>query len=103
MSRCVPNKCFKTRAEIEGRAYRMLSFIHDHPSQIPEDQWSVLDHEGSKVLVDKVTLSLMAECQCEFLCRDADSNSPEPSIVAVRMLPKDSDNASVEMIQDVDE
>lgn len=100
MSRVVPNKCVQTRAEIDGRAYRMLSFLHDHPSRIPEDQWSVLDHEGSKVLVDEVTLSLMAECQCELLCRDADSASREPSIVAVRMVPREEDIVPLEDVNE---
>lgn len=85
MSRQLPNKCWKTRAEVEGRAYRLVSFFCEHPSEIPEDQWSVLDHEGSKVLVDKVSLRLMAECRCEFLTRASDAESSEPTIVAVQM------------------
>lgn len=87
MSRKLPNKCWKTRAEIEGRAYRMLSFFHAHPSEIPEDQWTVLDHEDSKILVDKVSLALMAECRCEMLSREADVGSKEPTIVAVQLDP----------------
>jgi hypothetical protein len=89
MERVVPNVSWKVRAEVEGRAYRMVSFFHAHPSQIPEDQWSVWQHEDSKILIDKVTFAIMAECQCEFLTREADADSPEPTIVSVRLTPKE--------------
>jgi hypothetical protein len=79
----MPNKCFQTRIEIEGQAYRAVSFFHEHPSAIPEDQWTVLKRDGSSVLVDKVTLSVMAECECEFLTREVDKDSVEPTIVSV--------------------
>lgn len=86
-SRTVPNQCVGTRIEIEGRAYRAISFFHRHPSECPEENWCVLDHDGSKVLVDKVTMAVMAECQCEFLSREIDAESEEPSIVSVRLDP----------------
>ena len=70
MSRIVPNKLLKTRASIEGTSYRMVSFFHAHPSEISEDGWTVITHEGSKFIVDKLTMSVMAECQCEFLSRE---------------------------------
>jgi hypothetical protein len=76
------------RADVEGRAYRLVSFFHDHPSQIPEDQWSVWQHGDSKVLIDKMTFAIMAECQCEFLSREVDSESSEPAIVSVQMTPR---------------
>ena len=101
MSRKLPNKCWKTRAEIEGRAYRMLSFFHAHPSEIPEDQWTVLDHEDSKILVvDKVSLALMAECRCEMLSREADVGSKEPTIVAVQLDPLEDTAKVVEQVVD---
>ena len=89
MSRVIPNKLIKTRAEIEGRAYRMISFFHAHPSEIPEDQWTVFEQEGSKFIVDKLSLSIMAECECEFLTREVDSESKEPAIVSVKMTTLD--------------
>ena len=46
MSRTLHNKCYKTRVEIEGRAYRVVSFFHEHPSAIPEEDWTILDKEG---------------------------------------------------------
>ena len=88
MERVVPNKSWRVRADVEGRAYRLVSFFHDHPSQIPEDQWSVWQHGDSKVLIDKMTFAIMAECQCEFLSREVDSESSEPAIVSVQMTPR---------------
>jgi hypothetical protein len=83
MQRQIPNKLIAMRAEIEGRSYRMVSFFHSHPSEIPEDQWTVFEQDASKFIVDKLTLSVMAECQCEFLTRVVDSESSEPAIVSV--------------------
>lgn len=88
MERVVPNKCWRVRADVEGRAYRLVSFFHDHPNQIPEDQWSVWQHGDSKVLIDKMTFAIMAECQCEFLSREVDSESSEPAIVSIQMTPR---------------
>lgn len=85
MIRVIPNKLVKTRAEIEGRAYRMISFFHSTPDAIPEDQWSVFNHEGSKFIVDKLTLATMSECQCELMTRETDSESKEPPIVSVKL------------------
>lgn len=87
MSRVLPNKCLNTRAEIEGRAYRLVSFFHGHPSEIPEENWTVFEYDGSKVLIDKVSLALMAECRCEFLTREAEADSTEPTIVSVQLDP----------------
>lgn len=85
--RVLPNKCFATRIEIEGRAYRAVSFFHAHPSAVSEDQWSAFTHEDSTLLVDKLTLAVMAECECEFLTRTVDQDSDEPAIVSVRLGP----------------
>lgn len=87
--RVLPNKCFQTRIEIEGQAYRAVSFFHEHPSAIPEDQWSVLTRDNSTVLVDKLTLSVMAECECEFLTREVDNGSDEPTIVSVGLTTRE--------------
>ena len=90
MSRTIPNKLLKTRAEIEGCAYRMISFFHTHPSEMPEDQWTVFEQDESKFIVDKLSLSIMAECQCELLTREIDSESEEPAIVSVKMTTLDN-------------
>jgi len=88
MSRVVPNKCVQTRVEIEGKAYRAISFFHKHPSEAPEDAWSVFRHNDGTYLVDKVTLAVMAECECELLTREIDKESDEPSIVSVQLTEK---------------
>jgi hypothetical protein len=95
MQRVVPNKCWNVRAEVGGRAYRIVSFFYNHPSEIPEDEWSLWQHGDSKVLIDKMTFAIMAECQCEFLSREADSGSSEPAIVTVQMTPVVSDVTGV--------
>jgi len=88
MSRIVPNKCVQTRVEIEGKAYRAISFFHNHPSEAPEDAWSVFRHIDGTYLVDKVTLAVMAECECALLTREIDKKSDEPSIVSVQLTEK---------------
>ena len=65
-----------------------FSFFHQHPSEIPEDQWSVWSEGDSKILIDKVTFAIMAECQCEFLTRISDAESKEPTIVSVHLCPR---------------
>jgi len=47
----------------------------------------VFEYDGSKVLIDKVSLALMAECRCEFLTREAEADSTEPTIVSVQLDP----------------
>ena len=86
MSRTVPNKLYNIRGEMDGRAYRMISFFHHHPSEISEDGWGVFKSNDSTFIVDKLTLSVMAECQCELLTREIDSESEEPAIVSVKMV-----------------
>lgn len=83
--RVVPNKCFRTRIEIDGRAYRAVSFFHEHPSLVSEDDWTVFEHGVDKLIVDKLTLAVMAECKCEFLTRQVDEDSEEPTIVSVEL------------------
>jgi len=85
MSRTVPNKLVKTRAEIEGISYRMVSFFYTDPSMIAEDEWQLFKHRDSKFIIDKTTLAVMSEFSCQFLTRDVDSNSLEPCIVSVEM------------------
>ena len=83
------NKAFNTRAEIEGKAYRMISFFHERPRMTSEDDWTVFRHEDGVFLVDKLTMGIMAECECEFLTRSQDSGSKEPAIVAVSLTKRD--------------
>jgi len=87
-TKTLPNKCVHVRAEIEGRAYRLLSFFHKHPSEISEDMWTVFRHDDGTYIVDKLTLSVMAECECELLSRASDDTSEEPAIVSVSLKEK---------------
>lgn len=73
------------RAEVSGKTYRLISFFHQHPSEVPEDSWTVFRYEGGVYLVDKLTLSVMAECECELLSRTSDEASDEPAIVSVSL------------------
>lgn len=98
MERTVPNKCWKVRAEIEGRAYRMISFFHHHPGEIPEDQWALWQDGDSKFLIDKVTFAILVECECEFLTRENDADSTEPTIVSVHLRPRE--NVDIELSKD---
>ena len=86
--RILPNKVYKIRGEVGGRAYRMISFFHAHPSEVGEDVWTSFEHDGKVLLVDKLTMAVMAECQCEFLTRQVDAESEEPTIVAVKLTEK---------------
>ena len=87
MSKVIHNKCVLVRAEVEGKAYRLVSFFHTHPSQTSEDNWAVFRHEGQVYLIDKVSLAVMAEHECVFLTRESDKESKEPSIVSVQLTP----------------
>ena len=89
MSRLVPNKCVHVRGNVEGRAYRLISFFHTHPTEVDEEAWTVFRHDDSVFLVDKLTLSVMAEHKCEFLTRIKDESSEEPCIVSVQLTNKD--------------
>lgn len=87
--RILPNKCLRTRVEIEGKSYRAISFFHEHPSETAEDAWSIFRPDEDQVyLVDKLTLAVMAECECELLTRAVDSESEEPTIVSVQLNDK---------------
>jgi len=86
-SRIVPNKCIGVRANVEGCAYRLISFFHQHPSETSEDAWTVFRTGKDIYLVDKLTLAVMAEHECEFMTRAVDSDAKEPSIVSVRLTP----------------
>ena len=85
--RVVPNKCVRVRADVQGRAYRLISFFHQHPSETTEDNWTVFRHEDDVYLVDKLTLSVMAEHESELMTRQVDEASDEPAIVSVRLTP----------------
>jgi len=45
----------------------------------------VFEHKLATIIVDKLMLAVMAECQCELLTREVDQISEEPTIVAVEL------------------
>jgi hypothetical protein len=79
----MPNRCSKTRAEVEGKTYRIISFFHQHPSEIPAEEWNTLEIKEDIFVVDKLTFALMAECECELLVQE--NSGPEPTIAAVKL------------------
>lgn len=83
----MPNKCVMVRAQSgdSDRAIRIISFFHDSPKGTSEDIWTTFRLGEDVFVVDKVTLSVMAECECELLTRESDKESREPSIVAVSL------------------
>lgn len=103
MSRTLPNKCVMVRAQSDGnsRAIRMISFFHETPDGTPEDIWTLFRMGEDVFVVDKVTLSVMAECECELLTRDSDKDSSEPSIVAVSLRDRESYDMSIVDIKKV--
>jgi len=84
--RLMPNRCCKVRAGVEGKAYRIISFFHEHPSEIPQDEWNTFRMEKDVFIVDRLTYALMAECQCELLIKE--NSEPEPTVVAVKLTEK---------------
>ena len=91
----MPNHCTKTRAEVEGKAYRIISFFHKHPSEIPLEEWNTLKIKEDIFVVDKLTFALMAECESELLVQE--NSGPEPTVVAVKLSEKkDTENSEPE-------
>lgn len=93
----MPNKCVMVRAQagVSDRALRIISFFHETPEGTPEDIWTLFRLGEDVFVVDKVTLSVMAECECELLTRDCDKDSGEPNIVAVCLRDKKTGRAEV--------
>jgi hypothetical protein len=82
----IKNRCVHAKIEIEGCLYRCVSFFVDTPIKAKEEDWSVFKLEdNNKILIDKLTLAVMAECESEFLTRDSDKKMNEPPIVAVEL------------------
>lgn len=82
------------------KAIRMISFFHETPKGTPEDIWTLFRIGEDVFVVDKVTLSVMAECECELLTRDSEKDSREPSIVAVSLRER---QPSVDVLEDVED
>lgn len=84
--RTVRNKCVATRVEIGKKVVRVFSIFCSHPSQVPENKWTLLRVNGDEILVDYITRELLSECECSFLF-DKNDTSDDPSVMAVEMRP----------------
>jgi hypothetical protein len=84
--RTVRNKCVATRVEIGDKVVRVFSIFCSHPSQVPENKWTLLRVNGDEILVDYITRELLSECECSFLF-DKNDTSDEPSVMAAEMRP----------------
>jgi len=95
-NRTIKNKVLYSKIEIEGKQYRCVSFFVDSPAKAKEEDWSVFTMENkNKILIDKLTLAVMAECECEFLTRESDKNMSEPPIVAVELQVINTDEVEI--------
>tara|TARA_B100000795_G_scaffold41603_1_gene27287 strand:- start:792 stop:1304 length:513 start_codon:yes stop_codon:yes gene_type:complete len=95
-NRTIKNKVLYSKIEIEGKQYRCVSFFVDSPAKAKEEDWSVFTMENkNKILIDKLTLAVMAECECEFLTRESDKNMSEPPIVAVELQVINTDKVEI--------
>jgi|TARA_B110000908_G_scaffold109648_1_gene128591 hypothetical protein len=100
-NKTIKNKVLYSKIEIEGKQYRCVSFFVDSPAKAKEEDWSVFTMENkSKILIDKLTLAVMAECECEFLTRESDKNMSEPPIVAVELQVINTDEVEIKEIKE---
>lgn len=86
-SKTIKNKCLHAKIEIEGQQYRCVSFFVQSPLEAKEEDWCLFTlRDNGKILIDKLTLAVMGECESEFLSREPDKDIKEPPIVAVELL-----------------
>jgi len=83
------NRCVGVRANIENKIYRMFSMVYSHPSQCSEDDWVVLRTGEDTMLVDKRTMAILSNFECQWLTAPATSVVLEPNILAVACTPKE--------------
>ena len=106
-SKTIKNKCVSAKIEIENKQYRCVSFFVDCPTKCAEEDWSIFTlADKHKILIDKLSLAILAECECEFLTRDSDKDLDQPPIVAVELLTLETDTApqspkEIEILEEV--
>jgi len=107
-SKTIKNKCVRAKIEIEGIQYRCISFFVDNPTKCDEKDWSIFTlADKHKILIDKLSMAILAECECEFLTRDSDKDLDQPPIVAVEMIMFEEDtppyspkNVEINVVED---
>ena len=83
-----------------------MSFFVDCPTKCAEEDWSIFTlADKHKILIDKLSMAILAECECEFLTRDSDKDLDQPPIVAVELLTLETDTApqspkEIEILED---
>ena len=83
----LPNRCVKVRSNVENKIYRMFSILQSRPSN--EEDWTVLrTGEDMTLLVDKMTMAVLAQFECQWLTPAGSSVNLEPDVVAVEIRPK---------------
>ena len=83
------NKCYAVRVQLGNRAYRVFSVVYDHPSKTSEDNWIAFSSEGKHpIIIDKETMSMISNFELQWLTKDTDSISLEPSILGVELTQK---------------
>ena len=89
MTKTLHNKCFNTRINIEGKAYRVFSVIFKHPSETDENDWTLLKGttSGKPIIVDKTTMSILANHEINRLTREESMVSFEPTIIGAEITP----------------
>jgi len=79
------NKCPHVRIQLGTNIVRIFSLFVSHPNQIHEDDFTFIEVNGDRVLVDKATRDIFGGHECHFLVADIDKDKKEPTIQAVEL------------------
>ena len=61
------NRCTRTRIKTKDNIIlQAFSLFYDHPAMVNEEAWHLFTHGNTKVMVDKDTLEIMRELECEY-------------------------------------
>ena len=95
MSYLKTNKCQGIRGEVEGKSYRIVSLFYEHPGMIDQSEWTVLHTDGGTFIVDKRSMTIFANCVCEFM-----SVGESNAITAIRLTyEQQNDGINIEEIE----
>lgn len=73
------------RVQIGEKIVRVFSIFCNHPSEIPEKAWTLLNVNGESFIVDPITRQLLSECECQLLIDEKEKDKDEPTIAAIEM------------------
>jgi len=61
------NRCTRTRIKTNDNIIlQAFSLFYDHPAMVNEEAWHMFTHGNTKVMVDKDTLEIMRDLECEY-------------------------------------